>query len=44
MEVVFDPRRLEAQKGQRDEAIADTYTMITRPTINRLAESTGRRV
>lgn len=44
MAVVFDPRRLEAQKGHREEAIADTYTMITRPTINRLAESIGLRV
>lgn len=36
MAVVFDPERLEAQKDHRETAIADTYTMIVRPTINRL--------
>ena len=39
MAVVTDPARLEAQKGHREVAIADTYTMILRPTINRIAES-----
>jgi hypothetical protein len=39
MAVVMDPARLEAQKGHREVAIADTYTMILRPTINRIAES-----
>jgi len=39
MAVVTDPARLEAQKGHREVAIADTYTMILRPTINLLAES-----
>jgi uncharacterized protein (DUF1330 family) len=39
MAVVFDPARLEAQRDHREVAIADTYTMILRPTINRLAES-----
>jgi len=37
--VVTDPARLEAQKGHREVAIADTYTMILRPMINRIAES-----
>lgn len=41
MAVVADPARLEAQREHRQEAIADTYTMITRATINRLAESTS---
>ena len=40
MAVVTDPARLEAQKGHREVAIADTYTMILRPTINHIAEST----
>jgi hypothetical protein len=40
MAVVTDPARLEAQRGHREVAIADTYTMILRPTINRIAEST----
>ena len=39
MAVVTDPDRLEAQKDHREQAIADTYTMIVRPTIDRLAES-----
>jgi len=39
MAVVTDPARLEAQHGHREVAIADTYTMILRPTINRIAES-----
>lgn len=39
MAVVFDPARLEAQKTHRETAIADTYTLITRPTIDRLYES-----
>lgn len=44
MAVVMDPRRLEAQKDHREEAIKDTYTMILRPQLNRLAESTGLRI
>jgi hypothetical protein len=36
MAVVMDPARLEAQKASREPAIADTYTMIVRPTIDRL--------
>ncbi len=39
MAVVMDPARLEAQKASREPAIADTYTMIVRPTIDRLAAS-----
>ena len=41
MAVVMDPARLQAQKANREPAIADTYTytMIVRPTINRLAAS-----
>ena len=41
MVVVMDPARLRAQKANREPAIADTYTytMIVRPTINRLAAS-----
>ena len=39
MAVVFDPDRLAAQRDHREVAIADTYTMILRPTIDRLAES-----
>ena len=41
MAVVFDPARLEAQKANREPAIADTYTMIVRPSIDRVAESVG---
>ncbi len=39
MTVVLDPDRLAAQKRHREAAIADTYTMIVRPTIDRIAES-----
>lgn len=39
MKVVFDPERLEAQKSFREPAIADTYALITRPSIDRLYES-----
>ncbi len=39
MAVVTDPARLEAQKGHREVAIADTYTMILRASINRIADS-----
>ncbi len=39
MAVVKDPERLRAQREHRETAIADTYTMILRPTIDRLAES-----
>lgn len=39
MAVVFDPERLEAQHDHRETAIADTYTMIIRPSIDRLTAS-----
>ncbi len=39
MAVVFDPARLDAQKTNREPAIADTYTMIVRPVIDQLATS-----
>ena len=39
MAVVSDPDRLEAQKEHREAAIADTYALITRPTINELRSS-----
>ncbi len=39
MAVALDPGRLEAQRAHRETAIADTYTMILRPTIDRLADS-----
>ena len=41
MAVVMDPARLEAQKEHRETAIADTYTMIVRPTLDRLTASTS---
>ncbi len=41
MAVVLDPKRLEAQHAHREVAIADTYALILRPTIDRLAESTA---
>ncbi len=37
--VATDPERLKAQRAHRETAIEDTYTMILRPTINRLAGS-----
>lgn len=36
MAVVFDPDRLAAQADHREPALADTYTLIVRPTIDRL--------
>ena len=39
MAVVADPTRLKAQHDHREAAIADTYTMILRPRINQLGES-----
>jgi hypothetical protein len=41
MAVVLDPARLEAQQAYREPAIADTYTMIVRPSIDRIADSIG---
>jgi hypothetical protein len=43
MAVVTDPARLEAQKAHREPAIADTYTMIVRPTIDRLEATIAQR-
>lgn len=40
--VATDPRRLESQAAHREVAIADTYALILRPTIDRLAESVAR--
>jgi hypothetical protein len=39
MAVALDPSRLAAQAAHRETAIADTYSLILRPTINRLEES-----
>lgn len=39
MAVVFDPERLAAQKAHREKAIADTYTMIVRASIDQIAAS-----
>ena len=39
MAVVTDPDRLSAQKEHRETAIADTYTMIVRPTRDDLRSS-----
>ncbi len=39
MTVVLDPERLEAQRDHREHAIADTFTLIVRPIIDRLADS-----
>jgi hypothetical protein len=39
MAVVFDPDRLEAHHDHREVAIADTYTLILRPALDRLADS-----
>lgn len=41
MEVVLDPDRLSAQREHREPAMADTYTMITRPLFDALATSVG---
>jgi hypothetical protein len=39
MTVVTDPARLEAHKNYREKAVADTYTMIVRASIDVVAES-----
>lgn len=36
MAVVLDPARLEAQRAHRAPALADSYTLIVRPSIDRL--------
>jgi hypothetical protein len=40
MAVVLDPDRLAAQAEHRETAIEDTYTLVVRPRIDRIAEST----
>ena len=37
--VATDPARLAAQHAHREPAIADTYTLIVRPSLDRLAAS-----
>ncbi len=39
MAVALDPSRLEAQEAHRETAIADTYTMILLPTLDRLTQT-----
>lgn len=39
MAVAFDPDRLAAHRQHREVAIADTYTMILRPSIDRIEAS-----
>jgi hypothetical protein len=39
MAVVRDPKRLDAERSHRQVAIADTYTMISRASINTLRDS-----
>ena len=39
--VALHPDRLATQAERREPAIADTYTVMLRPMINRLAESIG---
>jgi hypothetical protein len=41
MAVVLDPDRLKVQAEHREVALADTYTMVLRPTVDRLADSIG---
>lgn len=37
--VATDPARLDAQRAHREVAIADTYTLILRPLLDRLADT-----
>ncbi len=39
MAVAADAARLDAQRQYREPAIADTYAMVVRPSIDRLASS-----
>lgn len=39
--VATDPDRLAAQADHREPAIADTYTLVLRPVLDRLTESLG---
>lgn len=43
MAVVMDPDRLAAQHDYREPAIADTYALVTRPLVNRLAASVDQK-
>ena len=43
MAVVMDPDRLVAQHDYREPAIADTYALVTRPLVNRLAASVDQK-
>jgi hypothetical protein len=36
MAVAFDPERLAAQAEHREKALADTYTLVLRPVVDRL--------
>jgi len=40
--VAFDPRRIAAQADRREPALADTYTLMLRPMLDRLADSIRR--
>ncbi|MFN8089160.1 MAG: hypothetical protein U0R81_09370 [Mycobacterium sp.] len=41
MALAADPERLAAQEEHRDKAVADSYTVIMRADIDRIAESIG---
>lgn len=41
MALAADPERLAAQEEHRDKAVADTFTVIMRADIDRIAESVG---
>lgn len=41
MAVARDPDRLKAQAEHRENAIAETYALVLRPSINRLRDSLG---
>jgi hypothetical protein len=42
MAVVLDPARMAAHEAHREPAMVDTYTLIVRPTINRLDGADGQ--
>jgi len=44
MAVAMDPARLAAQREHREPAMADTYALIVRPTINRLPGAPARAI
>lgn len=41
MAVAADPARLAVQRAHREPALADTYTLVVRPVLNRLAGVPG---